>query len=166
MTMSDRIAVLDRGRIVQLGSPQEIYETPGTRFVANFVGHTNLFEGTVTELHEGGLCTVALRDGPVAMTTSCRERRPPGEAVAVALRFEKVSLSPAAAGAGAAPGAGFGGTVKERTYMGGFLRFLIRTDWHGEITSDAPISSESKVLTEGDAVWVSWRAEDAHALAA
>lgn len=166
MTMSDRIAVLDRGRIVQLGSPQEIYETPRTRFVANFVGHTNLFDGTVTAVHQGDRCTVSLRDGTVEMTASCAEKRTHGEAVAVALRFERVSLSPAATGAGATPGTGFGGIVKERTYMGGFLRFVIATDWRGEITADTPITNESKVLAEGDRVWVYWRAEDAHAIAA
>lgn len=66
--MSDRIAVMDRGRIVQLGTPVDIYENPRTRFVATFIGESNLFE-------EAGRAPIAVR--PERMVLSARDR-PPG----------------------------------------------------------------------------------------
>ena len=62
MTMSDRIAVMDQGRILQIGTPAEVYEAPVTRFVADFVGNVNLFEGTV-ENAAGGFVEIAGKDG-------------------------------------------------------------------------------------------------------
>ncbi len=62
LTMSDRIAVFNRGRIEQIGSPREIYDRPRSRFVAEFIGETNLVEGTLTGIGEGG-ATVTLEGG-------------------------------------------------------------------------------------------------------
>ena len=71
LAMSDRIAVFDRGRVVQVGSPREVYDAPATRFVADFIGTANVLEGALAErlLGEPGTCTVraehiGLGDGP------------------------------------------------------------------------------------------------------
>ena len=87
LVMSDRIAVMNAGRIEQIGRPDEIYERPGTRFVAEFIGRMNLFAGRTiaggVELREGGLLAL-----PAAGSF------PEGAEVLVAVRPERTSLSP------------------------------------------------------------------------
>ncbi len=88
MSMASRIAVMSQGRIVQLGTPQQIYETPANRFVADFIGGVNLFEGRVLRA-QGGLLEV---ESAEAGTTLFVEHGPlpAGSAVAVAVRPEKI----------------------------------------------------------------------------
>jgi spermidine/putrescine ABC transporter ATP-binding subunit len=164
MTMSDRIAVLDRGKIVQLGTPQEIYETPRTRFVAKFVGHANLFEGKTDAAARDGHCSIAFGTGGVARISAgvdgpCIA----GQDVTVVLRYEKVKLSPVEAGATVSDNAMIG-TIKELTYMGGFLRFTVEADWGGLITADLPADEASRNLLQGSRVAASWQSADARAL--
>ncbi len=63
MALATRIAVMDRGQVVQVGTPAEIYEFPRSRFVADFVGTTNLFEGTVSACEPGLISVHCSRDG-------------------------------------------------------------------------------------------------------
>lgn len=163
MTMSDRIAVLDRGKIVQLGTPQEIYETPRTRFVAKFVGHANLFDGKTDSAALDGECGVGLGAGAARIRAAVSSPCSAGQDVTVVLRYEKVKLSPAEAGA-AEPDNAFAGTIKEQTYMGGFLRFTVQADWGGLITADAPADDSSRRLQQGSRVIASWQSADARAL--
>jgi putrescine transport system ATP-binding protein len=92
MTMADRIAVMDRGRIVQVATPAELYEQPKTRFVAEFVGDINIIEGRVAG-GEGGLWRVesALAQTPLTIHDP-DEALEPGQAVAVAIRPEKMKI--------------------------------------------------------------------------
>jgi putrescine transport system ATP-binding protein len=92
MALASRIAVMDRGRVVQVGTPSEIYEFPQSRFVADFVGTTNLFEGTVTECAPG-LITVSCEEAGCALTVDDVGRFTAGQRVWVALRPEKIRLS-------------------------------------------------------------------------
>ena len=85
LTMSDRIAVMDQGRILQVGSPEEIYEHPANRFVADFIGQTNLLEGTVEDSS-----TVCLANGARVQASS---DQPVGTAVAVSLRPERAHIA-------------------------------------------------------------------------
>ncbi|MCB1693397.1 MAG: ABC transporter ATP-binding protein [Pseudomonadales bacterium] len=90
MTMSNRIAIMDAGRIRQVGTPQEIYEYPNSRMTAEFVGSINLLPATVTACAES--TTLQLKDA--ASTVVCRDTRArEGEAYLVAIRPEKVALS-------------------------------------------------------------------------
>jgi spermidine/putrescine transport system ATP-binding protein len=84
LTMSDRIAVMDGGKLLQVGGPQAIYDRPRTRFVADFIGDTNLVDATVVDR-----ATVRLGDGTVIRTAA---GQPAGSAVTVAIRPEKVGL--------------------------------------------------------------------------
>jgi putrescine transport system ATP-binding protein len=92
MAVADRIAVMDRGRIVQMGTPTEIYEQPATRYVAEFIGDVNLIEAKVGGRDERGLLLQS-----EAMTTPLRaitdERVTTGAAVTIALRPEKVKIT-------------------------------------------------------------------------
>jgi putrescine transport system ATP-binding protein len=93
MSMASRIAVMSGGRVVQVGAPREIYETPASRFVADFIGAVNLFEGRVARA-AGGFIEVESAEAGAALVVE----HPPlaaGSAVAVAVRPEKISLAPA-----------------------------------------------------------------------
>jgi putrescine transport system ATP-binding protein len=92
MTMADRIGVMDRGRLEQVATPGELYEQPRTRFIAEFVGDTNIFAGTVTG-GEGGRWQVATRSAPAPLVVEDRDvSLQAGQTVAVAVRPEKMQL--------------------------------------------------------------------------
>jgi spermidine/putrescine transport system ATP-binding protein len=131
MTMSDRIAVMSEGHVQQVGTPQEIYERPRTRFVASFIGHTNLLSGRVIEPLDRGHCAVdcsGMRLVCVSGTSLAR-----GQEVSVALRYEKVEVRPAD---GATPADACAARVVDRTYMGTAVRFETRLDNGLALTAD------------------------------
>lgn len=94
MTLAHRMAVMDRGRIAQLGEPRAVYEHPASRFVAGFIGTANLFEGTVVAV-EGGL--VRLRSDAAGGDVTVRHAGAiaPGAAACLAVRPEKLRLGDA-----------------------------------------------------------------------
>ncbi len=96
MTMASRIAVMAQGRVVQLGTPQQIYETPATRFVADFIGAVNLLEGRVAG-GAGGVLRVDSAEAGATLTVE-HPMLAAGSEIAIAVRPEKIAL-------GAAPGA-------------------------------------------------------------
>ncbi len=162
ITMSDRIAVMNQGRIIQLGTPQEIYEQPRARFVANFVGHTNLFDGRASAPAGDGTCIVSIDEGRAQMRCAAPRDLQSATPVAVALRYEKVTIAPAEDRA--VDASGFPGVVRERTYMGGFIRLSVATDWGREITADLPISESARSISEGARVMARWSPADATVL--
>jgi spermidine/putrescine transport system ATP-binding protein len=113
MTMADVIAVMNHGRIEQLGTPSELYERPRTAFVAGFLGVSNLLHGTA-----GGDGTVRLPDGTDLRAPDARDRRGP---VAVGIRPEKIRLG------GAAEANRLAGVVSERSYIGVSTQYLVET---------------------------------------
>ncbi|MFN2525657.1 MAG: ABC transporter ATP-binding protein [Actinomycetota bacterium] len=151
LTLSDRIAVMHEGRILQEGSPNEIYERPRTRFVADFVGQTNLFEGVVEQDGE----EVLVRDGSGLMITCMPvdfARR--GATVAVAVRPEKIVPVN-----GARPTANLvEGTVTRRTYLGDLLHLHLLLPGGRELTvqrQNEPDDPASRWAI-GDRVQVAW----------
>ena len=152
MAMSDRIAVMDQGQILQVGTPEEIYETPSTRFVADFVGHTNVFDGQVSSLQGDGECLVSCGDlnflcvAPVNLSE--------GQTVSIALRFEDALLSDIQ---NVPVGTGCTVTVREKMYLGGMFRFETITAEGTELTSDVPNSEGARLISEGDTIHLSWR---------
>jgi putrescine transport system ATP-binding protein len=92
MTMADRIAVMDHGRIAQVAPPPEIYEQPRTRFIAEFVGDVNILEGRVAG-RENGLWRVASPAAPEPLTVDDPDEvLQAGQAVAIAVRPEKMAI--------------------------------------------------------------------------
>jgi spermidine/putrescine transport system ATP-binding protein len=114
MTMADMIAVMNRGRIEQLGAPTELYERPRTSFVARFLGASNLLSGTVEDVG-----TVKLGSGSVLSVSDELPAR--GTPVAVGIRPEKLRLG------GPAGTNHLAGTVKELSYVGVATQYLIET---------------------------------------
>jgi spermidine/putrescine ABC transporter ATP-binding subunit len=152
MAMSDRIAVMDEGQILQVGTPEEIYETPRTRFVADFVGHTNVFDGHVVSIEGNGECLVAC--GSLTFRCVAPAGLTSGQPVSVALRFEDVSL-------GGDPestlGTGCTATVTEKMYMGGMFRFETRTEDGVALTTDVASTDNARPVAEGDTVHLAWK---------
>ncbi len=103
LTLSDRIAIFDSGRIIQEGAPMAVYERPVTRFAAGFLGEANFLQGRVTAIEAGGLARIALDlGGEVSGRVASGQV---GQAVLLALRPEKITLSTGGqAGVNALPG--------------------------------------------------------------
>jgi spermidine/putrescine transport system ATP-binding protein len=97
LTMSDRIAVMHRGNVLQEGSPTEIYERPNCRFVADFIGETNFLDGVVQE--QEGERVMVLVAGRLPVMVEKSQSVAPGREVTVAVRPEKIRLRPDQAGA-------------------------------------------------------------------
>ena len=115
MTMSTRIAVMNRGQIVQIGTPSEIYEEPENRFVADFIGSVNLFEGTLTQVAGGTGVVASPEAGKDLLATNCPDRHL-GETVCIAVRPERVVLAKRGS-AGGLPNL-LPGTIKDIAYLG------------------------------------------------
>jgi spermidine/putrescine transport system ATP-binding protein len=90
LTMSDRIAVMEQGRALQVGTPTEIYERPASRFVADFIGETNFLEGTVLK-RDGTYVVVDVAGMPAVLALSA-EKFAPSKRVTVAVRPEKITI--------------------------------------------------------------------------
>ena len=121
MTMASRIAVMSKGRVLQVGSPEEIYEHPANRFVADFIGNVNLFEGRLS-VDEPDRCAVATGIGEIQVGhgVSGTLNMP----VAIAVRPEKIEIAkvlPAEAGPNV-----FKGRVKEIAYFGSYNTYIVQ----------------------------------------
>ncbi len=93
ITMADRIAVMNEGKMLQVGSPQEIYERPGTRFVADFIGETNFIPATLLDRAAAGLGRVRLPTGTVISAVLSAGLGETSGAVTLALRPERIGIS-------------------------------------------------------------------------
>lgn len=125
MTMADRMAVMNHGRIVQLGTPTEIYEQPGSRWVAEFIGDVNVVEGKFLQAGEGMAVIETLAGGRLCIAQPSAHLKV-GDAVAVAVRPEKVRIEPAQT---AAPGENrLAGKVLEIGYLGDTSIYKVRAD--------------------------------------
>jgi putrescine transport system ATP-binding protein len=123
MSLADRIAVLDRGRPLQVGPPRELYDRPANRFVAEFLGDVNLLEGRVLAC-QGCERRVELQGGAVvAATAPDEESFTPGEAVALAIRPEALQLEPRSVGPAANA---LDGEVVEMGFLGPTTSLTVR----------------------------------------
>jgi putrescine transport system ATP-binding protein len=129
MTMADRIGVMDNGRLEQVATPRELYEAPHSRWIAEFVGDINIFEGQI-ESHEAGRLLVSTRDAGTIVVAE--PRQPITKALAcVAIRPEKVKLSrrgPASDTDHAHSINRLEGVVTDVSYLGGLTIYKVRLD--------------------------------------
>ncbi|MGA7538919.1 MAG: ABC transporter ATP-binding protein [Steroidobacteraceae bacterium] len=128
MTLSTRMGVMDRGRIVQIGTPAQIYEAPASRFVADFIGSVNLLEGRVVARGANDL-TIDCEPFGCTIRSAHRVECAPGDTVWVAIRPEKIALTGEGAVGGPQPGENrLGGKVREVAYMGDVSICLVEID--------------------------------------
>ncbi len=161
MTVSDRIAVMDKGVIVQVATPAEIYEAPNSRYVADFIGDINIVEATVKETASGlgapGIVELDSQGLSITVEQECAAVR--GDTVAFAIRPEKVRISadpPADPSVNAVHG-----EVWDIGYLGDFSVFIVRLD-DGRVMRAAQANVSRLVdrpITFGDMVWLTWPVE-------
>jgi putrescine transport system ATP-binding protein len=129
MTVADRIGVMDAGRLEQVATPRELYEAPGSRWIAEFVGDINMFEGQVAS-RKGGRLTIATKDAGSIVVAEPRQQLTK-TLVAVAIRPEKVKLSRRGPASDAVNGHSINrleGTVTDVGYLGGVTTYRIKLD--------------------------------------
>ncbi len=159
MTMADRMAVMDHGRLVQIGPPDEIYEAPASRYVAEFVGDINLVDGRVVSA-EGGLVRLESELlGPVELDED-RIAIAPGEALVVGIRPEKIGMShdePARAANKVR------GEIWDIGYLGDITMIQVMVGGEGGQLLKVSIANRSRRTERPfaweDAVWLSWDIE-------
>ena len=148
LTMSDRIAVMSGGAIMQIGTPREIYEHPVNRFVTEFIGESNILTVRVAGTGTAG---TRLALGPHAFPFPRREGLVAGAEVSLAIRPEQVLLG---AEAEAAPES-LPARVRDLSYQGAILRY--RLDLEGQsLIAETPNRSDRRVYTPGDEVRIAW----------
>jgi putrescine transport system ATP-binding protein len=168
MTLSSRMGVMNHGQIVQVGTPTDIYEFPATRFVADFIGSVNMFEGKLIE-DEPDFVRIRSEDLGGVIYVNHGISSPPDATVWVAVRPEKINISrrpPTPGGGTHQPEAGQGenvvqGTVKEIAYMGDMSIYLVRTGSGKTIRVTIPNVARHTEdrITWDETVYVSWHAE-------
>jgi putrescine transport system ATP-binding protein len=162
MTVADRIAVMDHGRLVQVASPSEIYELPNSRWVADFIGDVNLIEGQVLEAGAPGTVIASAAAGQLRGLACEGAKR--GDTVWVALRPEKVRIArepPARPEENCVAG-----TVGTIGYLGDLSIYQVRLD-NGFVMKAAVVNVTrlvERAIGWDDRVWLSWTPEAATVL--
>ena len=162
LTMSDRIAVMEHGHVLQIGTPLGVYEAPNSRFVADFIGETNFIGGTLAsidghegEFHAGGLKMIAIVEPNVK----------PDTPATLTVRPERIRLSSEAPGD--TPNA-FLGEVCESIYVGMDTRYTVRLtpaiSLRVRRQNELPIGLPALAGLSSAKVWVSWRPDSARVL--
>jgi putrescine transport system ATP-binding protein len=155
MTLASRIAVMDRGRIVQVATPAEIYEQPRSRFVAEFIGDVNLIEGGLATIEPG---RVAIESAAGRVVAAEPGEAAPGARVWLAVRPEKVRISrgPPADAANC-----FEGVVADVGYLGDVSIYHVRLRTGPTMTATAANLTRmiEQPIGSHDRVWLSWEPE-------
>ncbi|APZ43287.1 ABC transporter ATP-binding protein [Acidihalobacter ferrooxydans] len=157
LSISDRVAVMYEGNLVQVGTPLEIYQAPTHRFVARFIGIASVLSGQVAD-SEGGVVRVKDLRLPTVQARGLARNIP----VSLYLRPEHVRVS-ALNGAGIPPDT-LPGTVRERVFLGGTTRLNIALDAGADVFADVP-TAQATALDVGSRVHAAWDAEHAIVLA-
>ena len=163
LTMSDRIAVMDNGRVAQLGTPAEIYENPRTAFVAKFIGESNFFEGRVVE-RAAGHWVVRREDGESFKVPS-HPGLSEGSEARIAVRPEWMDVCTPG---GIPPGENaLSGVVRDIIYLGETMHLIVTVPGSGDVT--VAVRNEGQLIKplgwkRGDRVAVAWLPEDCQVL--
>ncbi len=153
MTVADRMAVMDHGRIAQVGTPEQIYQRPNSRWVAGFVGDVNLIEAQVTAVYPS---FVMLERAGLRLRVAAHAVLAPGMPAALALRPEKIAIAHARPEGAADNGAS--GIVTEIGYLGATSLAKVRLD-SGLILKVTVMNDAARAVHVQDRVWVSWAAD-------
>jgi spermidine/putrescine transport system ATP-binding protein len=146
LSMSDRVAVMSKGKIEQIGTPAEVYEDPATVFVADFLGISNLMDGTVVGACNGG-CTVAI--GDFMLTAGCGDTAARG-AVKVVARPERLTLLEH----GAVADNTLPGMVERTVYVGSNLQVMVRLATGVQLQASITNTGQAAQMDQGTPVAV------------
>lgn len=150
LTMSDRIAVMSEGRVEQIGTPQQIYNSPASLFVAGFIGSANLLPGAVVGA-DGGDTVVELSAGPTVRARTDTDR-PRGAPVSVMLRPERLTATAAPSG----DGRSIEGTVADVVFQGATARIVVHLADASEVIASVVTGTDLPFLLPGSAVHLVW----------
>ena len=155
LTMSDRVAVFDDGRIQQLAPPEDLYERPDNSFVAQFIGENNKLSGRVKAI-SGDAATVELASGAIttALAVNCGDV---GSETLLSIRPERINVAQDGPNATDAD-------VLELIYLGDHIRCRLNVHGNDEFVVKVPNSAGHEHLSVGEKTRVTWAAEDARAL--
>jgi len=173
LSVSDRLAVMCQGDVLQVGTPHEIYESPATDFVARFIGETNLFDGTVVAVEPVGtpkadenesMVTLDIPElGQIKVTTV--DRVAPGMKVSFTIRPEKIAISTEKPTLKRNDINLFEGIVDEPIYSGFQTKFYVRISEQAVlkvIKQHSNYSDEGPDIVWKDSVYISWSADDGY----
>ncbi|MFG2014257.1 ABC transporter ATP-binding protein [Actinomadura geliboluensis] len=164
LTMSDRIAVMNDGLIEQLGTPREIYEHPASRFVAGFIGTSNLLGGEVAETGPGTAVISYGADGRIEVPVRDGLAVAAGERLELTVRPEKIGIGPERPADGLC---GVRGTVTEVVYLGTSTNYNITTAAGADVVVFLQnATSADDIAARGDTVWLSWDPRHSYAIGA
>jgi putrescine transport system ATP-binding protein len=160
MTLSTRIAVMDKGRFQQVGTPKEVYEFPTNRFVANFIGTINSFEGVVTLVDEEQIQAWCDEAGET-LTALGRQLVEVGQTIDIAVRPEKIFVSKERPDN--QEDVCIQGVVDDLGYLGNrsLYRIKLASGRIVQVSSQNRRRSITRFLEWGDKVWISWTARSA-----
>jgi spermidine/putrescine transport system ATP-binding protein len=168
LSMSDTISIMREGRIVQTGSPRELYDAPVNRYVADFIGQSNFFTG---RLLEAGAQSARIQTDSGLELSAPYPATSPGlngaEKAVIAVRPEVIGIWPEAASAGGGSDVAVPGRILNRIYLGDQTEFSVASEALGEVLVRAPKTSEAVAsgLAPGDSVVIGWRQQAGLALA-
>ena len=160
LTMSDRIAVMERGRLSQVGTPEEIYESPRTRFVADFIGESNFFSGAITAIDENHLSLKT--EGGLAVSLPPAQGYSVGRQVQFTVRPEKIGVYPQNATSDWENQ--FVGKIINKIYLGDSSHYVIEISPKEQVTvflKKERTGQQQLSFSVADQVLVSWHRNDA-----
>jgi spermidine/putrescine transport system ATP-binding protein len=167
LSMSDTICIMHNGRIVQTGSPTELYDNPLNRYVADFVGKSNFFEGKVTDADGHG----ARIETPAGHTLAGRKPRDAtslstGSPAVIAVRPEIIFIAAPSAGAPYPAEVEAPAVIRNRIFLGEQTEYLVEAEGLGEVLVRAPKHAEAQTggFNPGEQVLIGWQAAAALAL--
>ena len=156
MNMSDRIAIMNAGRIVQAGSPRDVYERPADRFAGRFLGEANLIPGAVTLAAGEGQSVLTLADGRTLRAVAM-EALTAGAGATLFIRPEQIEL--AATQNSADPDINqLSGRIESLSFLGNTLRYMVRVADDLLVMAERPNNGRDAIFAAGAAVTLRWRA--------
>ena len=160
LTMSDRIAVMNKGLIEQLAPPRDIYEYPKTKFVAGFIGTSNLLEGTIAKIVDGR-AVIEPAEGERIIAPAAKSAKP-GDPIELTIRPEKIRLTADKPGEGACA---LRGVVSEIVYLGTSTNYNVTTSTGADVVVfNQNSASSADVAARGAKVWLSWDPDHSYAI--
>lgn len=161
MTMADTIAVMNAGVIEQMGAPDDLYENPRTTFVANFLGQSNLIDGTIRS-RDGDMTRVDMHGITVSVP---RDRTHATDSRGwVGIRPEKVLIGEEGEALDAPGNTIPGGVISDVSFVGVSTQYLVRMPWGQELQVFEQNTGRRRIFRTGDRVELSWRPEYAFVL--
>ena len=153
LTMSDRVGVLHAGRILQVGTPREIYDHPADAFVADFVGDSTVLSGKVRQVN-ASLCSIEIAGGLLVKGRATSGVTPGGDGRLI-VRPEKITLD--TQGAESVPS----GIIVHTLYLGDATRYRVQLDDGSSLLARAYNRADQPLYRVGERVFISWQPEDA-----